>query len=84
MKKFEVGKTYYDFSVYKDHTYTIKVIKRTRCTITAINKYGTTVILRIHKGASVLREAETVFPVGMGFACPIISADCVEEENEIE
>lgn len=74
MRKFEVGKEYTCRSVC-DHecVWTYKVVARTPKTITVTSE-GTTKTLRIIKGLSEYRGAESVYPEGKYSMCPIISA----------
>nr|AHF24064.1 hypothetical protein [uncultured bacterium Contig643] len=74
MKKFEIGKEYSCRSIC-DHecVWTYKVVARTAQMITVTD--GDEVKkLRIIKGMSEYRNAESVYPLGKYSMCPILSA----------
>jgi hypothetical protein len=74
MKKFEIGKEYSCRSIC-DHecVWTYKVIARTAQMITVTDGRQTKK-LRIIKGLSEIRNAESVYPSGKYSMCPILTA----------
>lgn len=74
MKRFEVGKTYSCRSICNHEcVYAYTVVARTEKTIT-VQSGDEVKRLRIIKGLSEYRNAESVYPEGKYSMCPIISA----------
>lgn len=74
MKKFEVGKTYSCRSICNHECiYSYTVIARTEKMIT-VQSGSEVKRLRIIRGLSEIRNAESVYPEGKYSMCPIISA----------
>lgn len=74
MKKFEIGKTYSCRSICNHECiYSYTVIARTEKMIT-VQSGSEVKRLRIIKGLSEIRNAESVYPEGKYSMCPIISA----------
>ena len=74
MKKFEIGKTYSCRSICNHECiYSYTVIARTEKMIT-VQSGSEVKRLRIIRGLSEIRNAESVYPEGKYSMCPIISA----------
>lgn len=84
MKKFEIGKTYYDRSICNhDCIYAFKVVGRTAKTI-SIEYRGQIKKCRVLADSSKENDAEVIRPLGNYSMAPIISANCYEVDRPLE
>lgn len=76
MRLFEIGKTYYMFSVCNsDCVWKYTVIARTKSTVTLKDEDGKITVKRIAKKVSEYFNVETIHPLGVYSMAPSLTAD---------